>query len=305
MSKNNMIRTETINEETILPNKIEQIQFQLPLFQSLQTNQTNKTEKNKLKEKTNFHFIIKKRGRRIKYHKIFKSEEKRNVHDKFSNDNIKRRIKTLYNKYIITSLNNIMRKQYKKSKMKFLKMNIKVTKDIGIQYNKNLLNQPIKDIIINVSNKYQNKENNKNAIKFIKTQKNNEEILNILNLSYKELFTNYYLKSTKNDSSENSFEADKEKLLMLYGKQYLDKFIENAEHFVEFFLNSKNRRARKFQEIDSINIPLKNEKIETTSNSNDLINNDSSGNKDLKINTVSTSTQTDLGDINSKLIFFS
>ena len=184
-------------------------------------------------------------------------------------------------------------------------MNIRVTKDIGIQYNKNLLNQPIKDIIINVSNKYQNKENNKNAIKFIKTQKNNEEILNILNMSYKDFYTNYYLKSTKNNSSENSFESDKEKLLMFYGKQYLDKFIENAEHFVEFFLNSKNRRARKFQEIDSINIPLENEKIETTSNSNELTNNDSSGNKDLKINMVSTSTQTEMGDINAKIIFFS
>ena len=305
MSKNNMIRTEKINEETILPNKIEQIQFQLPLFQSLQTNQTNKTEKNKLKEKTNFHFIIKKRGRRIKYHKIFKSEEKRNVHDKFSNDNIKRRIKTLYNKYIITSLNNIMRKQYKKSKMKFLKMNIRVTKDIGIQFNKNLLNQPIKDIIINMSNKYQNKENNKDVIKFIESQKNNEEIINILNMSYKEFYTNYYLKSTKNDSSENSFESDKEKLLMLHGKQYLDKFIENAEHFIEFFFNSKNRRSRKFEEIDIINIPLENEKIETTYNSNELTNRESSGNKDLKINMVSNSTQTEIGDINAKIIFFS
>ena len=303
MSENNMIRTEKKDEETTLPDTIKQIQFQLPLFQSFQTN---KIEKNKLKEKEIcFHFLIKKKGRRNKSHKILKSEEKRKIHDKFSNDNIKRRIKALYNKYIITLLNNILRKKYQKCRIKFLKMNIKITKDIGIQYNKNLLNQPIKDIIINVSNKYQNKENNKNAIKFIKTQKNNEEILNILNMSYKELFTNYYLKSTKNDSSENSFEADKEKLLMLYGKQYLDKFIENAEHFVEFFLNSKIRRSRKFQEIDSINIPLENEKIETTSNSNDLINNDSSGNKDLKINTVSTSTQTDLGDINSKLIFFS
>ena len=305
MSNNNIIRKEIIDKEPILPNTIKQIQFQLPFFQSLQTNQTNKTEKNKLKEKTNFHFIINKKGRRTKCHKIFKSEEKRNVHDKFSNDNIKRRIKALYNKYIITSLNNIMRKQYKKSKMKFLKMNIKVTKDIGIQYNKNLLNQPIKDIIINMSNKYQNKENNKDVIKFIESQKNNEEIINILNMSYKEFYTNYYLKSTKSDSSENSFESDKEKLLMLHGKQYLDKFIENAEHFIEFFFNSKNRRSRKFEEIDIINIPLENEKIETTYNSNELTNSESSGNKDLKINTVSTSTQTDLGDINSKLIFFS
>ena len=92
---------------------------------------------------------------------------------------------------------------------------------------------------------------------------------------------------------------------MLHGKQYLDKFIENAEHFIEFFFNSKNRRSRKFEEIDIINIPLENEKIETTYNSNELTNSESSGNKDLKINMVSNSTQTEIGDINSKLIFFS
>ena len=250
-------------------------------------------------------FLNNKKGRRNKNHKILKSKKKRNIHDKFSNDNIKRRIKALYNKYIIALLNNLVRKKYKKCKIKFLKMNIRVTKDIGIQYNKNLLNQPIKDIIINVSNKYPNKENNKNLIKFIENQKNNEEILNILNMSYKEFYTNYYLKSKKNDSSENSFESDKERLLILYGKQYLDKFIENAEHFIEFFFNSKNRKSRKFEEIDIINIPLENEKIETTSNANELTNDNSSGNKDLKINMVSTSTQTEIGDINAKIIFFS
>ena len=302
MSKNNIITIEKVDEQTILPNTDEQIQFQFPFFQLVQTN---KTEKNTLNGETNFDFTIKKCVRRNKHHKIFKPEEKGNVPDIFSNDNIKKRIKALYNKYIIKLLNNKVRKICEKSRIKFLKMNKRITKDIEIKYNKILLNQPIKDIIINVSNKYKNKESNKNVIKFIENQKNNKEILNILNMSYKELYINYYLKSTKNDSSENSFEADKEKLLMLYGKQYLDKFIENAEHFVEFFLNSKIRRSRKFQEIDSINIPLKNEKIETTSNSNDLINNDSSGNKDLKINTVSTSTQTDIGDINSKIIVFS
>ena len=287
MSKNNIITIEKVDEQTILPNTDEQIQFQFPLFHLVQTN---KTEKNTLNGETNFDFTIKKCGRRNKHHKIFKSEEKGNVHDIYSVDNIKKRIKALDNKYIIKLLNNIVKKKYEKSKIKFLKMNKRITKDIGIKYNKVLLNQPIKDIIINVRNKYKNKEINKNVIKFIENQKNNKEILNILNMSYKELYINYYLKSTKNDPSGNSFESDKEKLLMTYGKQYLDKFIETAEHFVEFFLNSKNRRARKLRKIDIINIPLENEKIETISNFNELTNNNNQGNKNLKKNTVSTST---------------
>ena len=294
-----MLRKEKIEEESSQANTNKQIQ--LTLFEPLKSK---KKVKNKIKENFNYKFIIKKRGRKNKFNKILNIEEKSNVHDKFSNDNIKRRIKSLYNKYIITLLNNIVRKKYKKCKKKFLKMNIRVAKDIGIKYNKNLLNQTIKDIIINVSNKYKNEDNNKNLIKFIENQNNNEEIYNILNMTYKELYINYYLKSTKNNSSENSFESHKEKLLILHGKEYLDKFIENAEHFVEFFINSKNRKPKKFQEIDIIDIPKEKEKIESTSNSNESVNNANTENKEIKINTVSTSTQTEIGDINSKIFVF-
>ena len=294
-----MLRKEKIDEESSQTNTNKQIQ--LTLFEPLKSK---KKETNKIKENVNYKFIIKKRGRKNKFNKILNTEEKSNVHDKFSNDNIKRRIKSLYNKYIITLLNNIVRKKYKKCKMKFLKMNIRVAKDIGIKYNKNLLNQTIKDIIINVSNKYKNEDNNKNLIKFIENQNNNEEIYNILNMTYKDLYINYYLRSTKNNSSENSFESHKEKLLILHGKEYLDRFIENAEHFVEFFMNSKNRKSRKLEEIDIIDIPKEKEKIESTSNSNESVNNDNTENKEIKINTVSTSTQTEIGDINSKIFVF-
>ena len=302
MKQNNIIRKENIDANTFLPNRINPISIQLPFRQPLKSG---KTEKEIIKGNTNFQFIIRKRGRKNKSIIILKSEGKKDIHDKFSNDNIKRKIKTLYNRYIINLLNNMVKKTFKNYRMKFLKMNIRITKDIGIKYNKNLLNQSIKDIIINLSNKYKNKDNNKNLIKFIENQTNNEEILNILNMTYKDLYINYYLKSTKINSSENSFESHKEKLLILHGKEYLDKFIENAEHFVEFFINSKNRKPKKFQEIDIIDIPIENEKIETTSNSIESVNNVNTENKELKIKTVSTSTQTEICDINSKIIAFS
>ena len=302
MKQNNIIRKENIDANTFLINRINPIPIQLPFRQSLKSD---KTEKEIIKGNTNFQFIIRKRGRKNKSIIILKSEGKKDIHDKFSNDNIKRKIKSLYNRYIINLLNNMVKKTFKNYRMKFLKMNIRITKDIGIKYNKNLLNQSIKDIIINVSNKYKNKDNNKNLIKFIENQTNNEEILNILNMTYKDLYINYYLKSTKINSSENSFESHKEKLLILHGNEYLDKFIENAEHFVEFFIGSKNRKPKKFQEIDIIDIPIENEKIETSSNSNESVNNVNTENKELKIKAVSTSTQTEICDINSKIIAFS
>ena len=207
MTPNELSEKKISNEEIILPNKNK-------LFQTSPPESLKKctTGAKKIEEKKKYQFIIKKKGRKSKLQNFMK-ENKRNVHDKFSNDNIKRRIKALYNKYIITLLNSIVKRKYKKARMKFLKMNIRITKDIGIKYNQILLNKAIKDIIINVSNKYQNKENNINVIKFIKKQKDNEEILNILNMSYKDLYTEYYLKSTKNNTLENSFESHKEKLL--------------------------------------------------------------------------------------------
>ena len=289
-----------LKQEKEISSQENSLSSQLP---SLEDSKLLTTEINEQKEEKQFKFITKKRGRKNKDQIITKSENK-NVHNKFSNDNIKRRIKASYNKYIIKLLNNIVKKKYKKTTIKFLKMNIRITKDIGIEYNQNLLNKPLREIIVNVSNKYKNKDNNKICIKFIENQKDNEELINILNMTYKDFYMNYFLKSTKNDSSEYSFEALKEKLLILNGKKYLDKLIENAEHFVEFFINSKIRKSRKTQEIENISIPLENETVETIFVSNEFNGYENEANKNLKKNTVSISTQTDICDINSKIIAF-
>ena len=289
-----------LKQEKEISSQENSLSSQLP---SLEDSKLLTTEINEQKEEKQFKFITKKRGRKNKDQIITKSENK-NVHNKFSNDNIKRRIKASYNKYIIKLLNNIVKKKYKKTTIKFLKMNIRITKDIAIKYNQNLLNKPLREIIVNVSNKYKNKDNNKICIKFIENQKGNEELINILNMTYKDFYINYFLKSTKNDSLEYSFESVKEKLLILNGKVYLDKFIENAEHFVEFFTNSKIRKSRKTQEIENISIPLENETVETISVSNELNSYENAPNKNFKKITVSTATQTDICDINSKIISF-
>ena len=251
-------------------------------------------------------FITKKRGRKNKSNDIINNEnfnfeynKDKKVHTKYSHDNIKKRIKALYNSYIIHLLNNSLKKTFKKIKMRFIKVNIRMTKDIGIEYNRNLLNKKIKDAIINVSNKYKDLDNNKKCIKFIEEQKNNEEILNILNMTYKDLYNDYYLKSTKDNNGDNSFEAHKEKILKLYGKEYLDKYIENTKNFVEFFMTGKYRKCRKPKEVDTIDIPtVENELIKTGStndtNSNNLLDNQ----KQM----VSSFAQTEICDINSKLI---
>ena len=200
------------------------------------------------------------------------------------------------NNYIISFLNHLIKMAFKTNKIKFVKMNVKITKDIGIKYNRYLLEKPIKDIIVNVSNKYQNQENNKNCIKYIQAHKDNEEIMKFLNMKYKDFYTDYYLKST---DSENSFETHKAKLLTLCGQDYLDKFIKISNSFVEFFMNGKNRKPRK-----KGNIILENDIDENISTSNEGSNENHDNNFFSKKNMVSSSTQTEMSGINMKLIAF-
>jgi len=246
-------------------------------------------------------FLTKKKGRKKKSQEIIPEEENKEkiVHSKFSNDNIKRRIKGLFNNYIINLLNDLIKKKFRKTKIKFVKMDIKNTKDIGIEFNRNLLSKPIKEIIIDVSNKYQDLNNNKNCIKFIKEQKNNEEIINLLNMSYKDIYSNYYLVSK---DSENSFEAHKEKVLETCGKEYLEKFVNNAENFIDFFMNGKNRKARKQKEIEAINIPIENEGSDLSTMNEGI--GDNLENYFLNKNMACSEAQTDICGIYSKIIVF-
>ena len=246
-------------------------------------------------------FLTKKKGRKKKSQEIIPEEENKEkiVHSKFSNDNIKRRIKGLFNNYIVNLLNDLIKKKFRKTKIKFVKMDIKNTKDIGIEFNRNLLSKPIKEIIIDVSNKYQDLNNNKNCIKFIKEQKNNEEIINLLNMSYKDIYCNYYLVSK---DSENSFEAHKEKVLETCGKEYLEKFVNNAEGFIDFFTNGKNRKARKQKEIEAINIPIENEGSDLSTMNEGI--GDNLENYFLNKNMACSEAQTDICGIYSKIIVF-
>lgn len=252
-------------------------------------------------------FITKKRGRKLKKERLEniinrnETSLKNKVHDKFSNDNVKRKLKGLYHKYIISLLNSKIQKKFKKMKKKFVFINSKITKDIGIEYNRILLNKKIKDIIIDVSKKYLNKDNNKNCIKLIESQNDNEEIIKILNMTYKDLYEQYYIKSNKSNTLENSFEEHKDKLMNLYGIEYLKIFLENAENIIEFFIKGKNRKPRKYEEIKGIDISNDNEISESTTEIN---YNENFEKFFVKKNMVSTASQTDLENINSKLIFF-
>ena len=154
-----------------------------------------------------------------------------------------------------------------------------------------------------MSDKYQNKENNKECIKYIENKQNNENVLKILNMSYKELYINYYLKSV-NTSDLDSYEEHKKKLLKEYGEEYLERFIENANQFIDFFTYGKNRKSKKQKELECANHNFENDNLETI-NTCEISNNNNFKNYFSTKNMVSVSTQTDIMNINSKIIVFS
>ena len=293
---------------------MKQNSFKLKLSLSQPPNNLIKNETKEPNENeysNEFKFITKKRGRKGKLFENDKEEQNtpdyKKIHGKFCDDNIRRKIKACFHKYMINFLNNLMLINFRNGTLKFLKMNIRITKDVGIGYNRNLLDKSIKDIILNVSNKYKNKENqNKNCIEYIKKQKNNEEILKILNTKYKDLYSYYYLKSNKKDILNNSFEEHKEKLLKKYGKEYLSLFVKNAENFIEFYLKGKNRKLRKGREVESIDIPSEKEveKDIKAYEFNGFTDDKDFENYYINKNMVSSSIQTEIFDINKKIITF-
>ena len=184
-------------------------------------------------------------------------------HDRNSDDNLKRKVKTHFHNYIIALLNSKLKLEQGKEKLKFVKINSEITQNITIEYNQNLFKKEIKDIIVQTSEKYQNKNINRECIDYIMSTKSiNYEVINLLNKTYEDIYLNYYLKSTKDsfDSQPNeSYESHKEKLKK-FGNEYLNRYIKNAENLLNFYATAKKRQSkrRKSEETEN-NLPLLSE----------------------------------------------
>lgn len=205
----------------------------------------NNSIDNENTDKPQNNFINKKRGRRSK-------NEDNNIaglHNIFSDDNIKKKVKTHYHNYIIALINSKLIINNANQKLRFAKIKSSITKNITVEYNQKLFDKKIKEIIIEVSQKYQNQLINKDLIDYVKmNEKDNKELIDILNMTYKDLYLNYYLKSTKKDfdkaNVDESYEAHLKKLKK-YGEKYLENYKKNAEGLIEFYYKVKKRKSRK------------------------------------------------------------
>ena len=136
-----------------------------------------------------------KRGRKNK------CKNKRRKHDKFSRDNIKRKIQVDYLKFLVKLINKIIDeivyKGHNTNNIKFYPLDYEFAKKVDKKSFDLLKKTTIGDIFINhVSKKFNNyKDLNKNVYNIIIEQ--NQKIKNILDKNYLEFFRSYYLNEEK------------------------------------------------------------------------------------------------------------
>lgn len=218
---------------------------------NIETNKDNLFD-NEINNSQNLYFTNKKRGR--KKLNDSKNEEKYIIHDKFSHDNIKRKVKTHFHIFIITLL-NMKSEKILNNRNKFGKISSSITQNITIEYNQQLFDRKIKDIIIDMSNKFQDKNRNIICLEIVNKRAHPyEEIIQLLNLTYKDMYVNYYLKSTKKTFEgyyhDESYEKHLIKLEKKFGVDYSCTFKYNAESLITFFTTCK-KRIRKYKNLNS------------------------------------------------------
>ena len=263
--------------------------------------------------------VKRKRGRRK-----LKSGENYEIalHTKDNDDNIKRKVKTHFHNFIVAYLNMLIRQTLKTKRIyKFKKMCSKITQDVTISYNKKLMETPVKDVLVQVSNKFKDKDINLYYIEKIMQIKSNNEneniginaLKDILNMSYKDMMNNFYLKSTKNlfenEKLDESFEKHIENLIIKYGYDYAMKFKQNAENFVQFYLSSKQRNHKgsnlsqnvqeKNQNYDNLKMSLNNNKNCIEKKFFEIIRDNTNGDVSKSITTL-TLSQSDSCDGSSE-----
>ena len=173
--------------------------------------------------KSNKLFIItRKRGR--KANPLTFLQQKR-IHDKFSDDNIKRKIKSSYFTFILNYTNEILKAMGINEKFK--NINYKYKSIVNKKYFSFLKNSTIGNILSqSISPKFKTKPDKINKIIYEKII-GNPIIKNFLNEKYFNLFQNIYYKNERNINMEK------------YGLKEIIKLTNKIEMYKEFILKNK------------------------------------------------------------------
>lgn len=209
-----------------------------------------------LSEEESTELISHKRGRKPKNEQQGK---KNPYHTKYSFDNILRKIKVMFSSFCLQLINStILYINNGCQKFKFRKITAAKTKNATISFNKVLLNSSIKSIFIDdLSSKFreEKKDLNKDNYEKIINSKSIDKyqaLLTIFNMSYLEVFNNFFLENNSKMFFGEAFEEcvyfkcsnleDNLEKLRTAGEdqQYIKRLETIAKnYFVNYFLEGR------------------------------------------------------------------
>ena len=158
-----------------------------------------------------------------------RNKEKRRRRD--NSDNIRKKIKGgFFNGALIKRLNFILKQN--RSKLYFVKFHQKFISNITRKSNKKFLNMTLLEIFAKKEVYSSNDLNFKHNLKVVQTKeiKENEELKEILNKKYCELFEEYINSKEFNIDEINRLEEK-------FDDSYIESYKNLARHFIEFFAN--------------------------------------------------------------------
>ena len=182
--------------------------------------------------------ILKKRGRKGKKVKVQNNAE----HDKFTDDNVIRKIKTAIFQYILIKLNTSLENKH----YKFLPLNAELNKNLKRDLNVELLNKRIYEIYMSEDlngHHINNNDSNKNLIKKIFEENIEIKTINILNMKFSDILKHirekdlqYFLKLIKDKEEKKKEES-------------FDKYIKTVIHYLneyeDWFKKTKGKNTNK------------------------------------------------------------
>ena len=200
----------------------------------LKNEEGNKKEEIKIKKEKQ-----KNKGR----HKKNDIRNDENKHDKFSEDNLMRKIKT----EIFSTILNVLNKSLKDRSQKFFKLEPKLNESMKKDLNEKLMNQKIKEIYINneISKRYKtetNCNNNINLIKKIYEEKKEIDTIKILETKYIDYVT--YLQKYEMGNFLRKIRNKEIKNPDLDVDRYINSLKSMFLNYAKWFNDKKGRKSK-------------------------------------------------------------
>lgn len=176
-----------------------------------------------------------------------------NTHDNKCKDNLIKKIKGFFHKYILTFINHCLMEE-KLEKFLLKKIKWEVAKNTGVIFNKQLLEMNLKEVLsFKISDRYKKSDSPNNIKNLAYISKKSPLINSILNLKYKEVYNELFLKRNCSYLPDKKFDKCLENIYNFHSmissqknenyKNILERFATN--NFLTSIMEAKPRKVKK------------------------------------------------------------